>query len=52
MSVFVARFAAFLLAASMLVACIGCARTKPVATEEEALRGMQDMDSGAENAPR
>ncbi|QDS95216.1 hypothetical protein FF011L_40090 [Roseimaritima multifibrata] len=37
---------------TMLFGVAGCGGSKPVASEEEAMQGMQDMDSGAETAPR
>jgi predicted component of type VI protein secretion system len=45
------RLVAYALAVAVLFVVVGCSSSKPVATEEEGMRGMQNMDSGAENAP-
>ncbi|QDS90921.1 hypothetical protein EC9_51390 [Rosistilla ulvae] len=41
---------------AVVVSCVlfgvsGCGDAKPVASEEEGMQGMQDMDSGASTAP-
>jgi len=46
------RLAEYALIVAMIFVIVGCNSSKPVATEEEGLQGMQNMESGAENAPQ